>query len=611
MGNFLNEVEAEEKNFIIQLEYTWFLIQLESDILVDMGAISLDDRFLDKIRKMLIGYMCDVYYLYCKKNHLDLFDFSNNDETQGNLINEICRFIYILHVPMQPEKNFINFMSTYAERDFPDDLTFGEDYLKHYEFAGMFQEFYIYKNNDDIFEAASYIVRRTIQIYKSIQYILTGELFRGRQDSLWEDTDYDAPTRYFWNVAFYAISPDNVFNYFQMHDTVMINAFIDLKYDLRKTHETGGLINSIYDVCEHYKDTGVLHFWTFTVNCGSAVLELEKDFVKATLLERFKEWADFYDDSISLMRDLGDESVGKLNYYQDDLEQDNYQQESLEDVLSELNCLIGLQQVKNDINDLTNTIKIRNMRKERGMKELPMSLHLVFTGNPGTGKTTVARLLGRLYRALGVLSKGHLIETDRSGLVTEYVGQTAVKVQEVVSKALGGILFIDEAYSLSKEKGSNDFGQEAIDTLLKLMEDNRDDLIVIVAGYPEPMEEFLESNPGLRSRFNKYIDFPDYSPDELIDIYDLMCEKAKIKTNTDAKQLLKAMFTKEYQNRSKNFANGRFVRNNYENILVNQAGRLAMSSETPTDEELTTIKLEDVMALFSNYKQGVPAPQKE
>lgn len=343
----------------------------------------------------------------------------------------------------------------------------------------------------------------------------------------------------------------------------------------------------------------------------SFVLETEKEENREALSEGFANWAYLYSQSIMAMEKLRTERESLADYSEYELEQDNYQQESLEDVLSELNCLIGLQQVKNDINDLTNTIKIRNMRKERGMKELPMSLHLVFTGNPGTGKTTVARLLGRLYRALGVLSKGHLIETDRSGLVAEYVGQTAVKVQEVVSKALGGILFIDEAYSLSKEKGSNDFGQEAIDTLLKLMEDNRDDLIVIVAGYPEPMEEFLESNPGLRSRFNKYIDFPDYSPDELIDIYDLMCEKAKIKTNTDAKQLLKAMFTKEYQKRSKNFANGRFVRNIYENILVNQAGRLAMSSETPTDEELTTIKLEDVMALFSNYKQGVPAPQKE
>ena len=200
--------------------------------------------------------------------------------------------------------------------------------------------------------------------------------------------------------------------------------------------------------------------------------------------------------------------------------------ESLQELLEELNSLTGLDDVKKDVNSLINLLQIRKIREERGMKQIPMSLHLVFSGNPGTGKTTVARLLAKIYYNLGVLTKGHLVEVDRSGLVGGYVGQTAIKVQEVIQKSLGGILFIDEAYSLTANKGENDYGLEAVDTLLKGMEDHRDDLVVIVAGYPDLMNEFLNSNPGLRSRFNKFINFADYNPKELVDIFKNMCNKS-------------------------------------------------------------------------------------
>lgn len=267
--------------------------------------------------------------------------------------------------------------------------------------------------------------------------------------------------------------------------------------------------------------------------------------------------------------------------------------EKLDDLLAELNSLTGLTSVKEDVNSLINLLKIRKIRKERNMKDIPVSMHLVFTGNPGTGKTTVARLLARIYHSLGALSKGQLIEVDRSELVGGYVGQTALKTQEVTNSALGGVLFIDEAYALTAGKDKQDFGYEAVDTLLVEMENHRDDLAVIVAGYPKPMKEFLSSNPGLKSRFNKFIDFPDYSPDELFEIFEGMCTKNGYLLSEDAKAKAKTIFTDLYENRDENFANGRSVRNFFEKVMVAQANRLAAQDEI-SDEQLQTLEEQDL-----------------
>ena len=261
------------------------------------------------------------------------------------------------------------------------------------------------------------------------------------------------------------------------------------------------------------------------------------------------------------------------------------------DPMEELDGLIGLTTIKKDVRELADFVTIQKMRKDLGMKSVPVSLHLVFTGNPGTGKTTVARILAKIYKKIGVLSKGQLVEVDRSGLVAGYVGQTALKTQDRIKEALGGILFIDEAYALAQKDDA--FGQEAIDTVLKAMEDHRDDFVVIVAGYTGPMEKFINSNPGLKSRFNKYIEFPDYTLDELEAIFNLSCKKYDYHPDEDAQRQIRELLKLRMMTRHENFANAREARNLFEEIVTNQARRIA-AIENPTQEQITTILVEDL-----------------
>lgn len=263
-------------------------------------------------------------------------------------------------------------------------------------------------------------------------------------------------------------------------------------------------------------------------------------------------------------------------------------------MLKEIDEMVGLEEVKKEIRSLVNLLIIRKLREERGLKQPVMAMHLVFTGNPGTGKTTIARKMAEIYKCLGFLDKGHLVETDRAGMVAGYMGQTAGRVKELADKAMGGILFIDEAYTLAGHNSTDDYGQEAIDTLLKILEDSRDNLVVIVAGYPEPMEEFLNSNPGLRSRFNKFINFEDYTSAQLSDIFLKMCKSHDYELADDAHEDLHTAMNMMINKSLENFANAREVRNYFENVISRQAERIIKLGEGNIKTLLTIIK-EDLM----------------
>ena len=281
--------------------------------------------------------------------------------------------------------------------------------------------------------------------------------------------------------------------------------------------------------------------------------------------------------------------------------------ETMEDLKNELSSYIGLGIVKHEVESLVNLVSIQKLRLKNDLPVEDLSLHLVFSGNPGTGKTMIARLMSRIYKVLGILSKGHLVETDRSGLVAGFVGQTAIKTSDIIQKALGGVLFIDEAYALTGNT-ENDYGQEAVNTLLKAMEDNRDDLVVIVAGYPELMKGFIKSNPGLESRFNRFLFFPDYSAAEMLAIFDMRCQKSSY-TLTDETHRLLETYLETFSENNLNFGNARGVRNLFERAVSAQANRLAKQQDVSRDE-LMLLTDADIRIAAGDEEQSEKSPQQ-
>ena len=288
---------------------------------------------------------------------------------------------------------------------------------------------------------------------------------------------------------------------------------------------------------------------------------------------------------------MGKEAIDKQKAEEQKKAEEERPKEDMEVLKAELNSYIGLEVVKAEVESLINLVKVNKLRKEHGLKTEDLSLHMVFSGNPGTGKTMIARLMSRIYHSLGILSKGHLVEVDRSGLVAGYVGQTAIKTKEVIDKALGGVLFIDEAYALST-RGPQDYGQEAIETLLKNMEDHRDDLVVIVAGYVNLMNDFVHSNPGLQSRFNRFLYFPDYSVEEMAAIFEMRYKKAGYQLDEKADEVLRRIIREESEDNI-GFGNARGVRNLFEQAISRQANRLA-KQDVITRDELMALKAEDL-----------------
>ena len=268
-------------------------------------------------------------------------------------------------------------------------------------------------------------------------------------------------------------------------------------------------------------------------------------------------------------------------------------EKTLDELLEELNLLVGLDKVKSRVNDLIAYQKVQILRKNAGLCIPKNTLHLAFTGNPGTGKTTIARIVGRIYKQIGLLSKGHFIEVSRTDLIAGYQGQTALKVKEVINKAKGGVLFIDEAYSITENEHSDSYGRECLTELTKALEDYRDDLVVIVAGYTEPMQKFFDSNPGLKSRFNTFITFEDYNAKELMDIICYRCEKDDYVLSTKAQELLFHAFVQTTSSLGKEFANGRFVRNIFEEMTMNHARRIVQVA-SPSLQDLKELSENDI-----------------
>jgi ATPases of the AAA+ class-like protein len=368
-----------------------------------------------------------------------------------------------------------------------------------------------------------------------------------------------------------------------MKENIHEETFLKHCCSLEAASRCGGKLQELAEeFVQEYQDAQILRLTRILAKLGEVENSSVSDLVKTTRL--------------SLIQLCGYKTVIEACQRAASVSENLRATETLQDCLQELNHLIGLQQVKDSVAHLIAYQQVQSKRRTFGLSQPRRTLHLAFTGNPGTGKTTVARIIGRMYRHLDLLSRGHFIEASRTDLIAGYQGQTAQKVKKLIERAKGGVLFIDEAYSITENEHSDSYGRECLTELTKALEDCRQDLVVIVAGYTEPMQQFFESNPGLSSRFNTFIEFADYNEEELQAIFSQMCSQDDYTMSAEADQVLLDILRSVLDKPSSKFANGRFVRNLYENAVMNHSQRVA-GIENPTIDELRELEAIDLRSL--------------
>lgn len=351
--------------------------------------------------------------------------------------------------------------------------------------------------------------------------------------------------------------------------------------NLDATTSAGGKITKYADSIVHDdSEDAVIQLYKAVVNCvDDKTQPKEVHRIAAALKESLVQYLGY-----SRLKRICTNEMARL---------ESESEKTLPELMEELNGLVGLEKVKSEVNDLVAYQRVQKLRRDAGLHTSKSTLHMAFMGNPGTGKTTVARIVGRIYKQLGLLSKGHFLEVSRTDLIAGYQGQTALKVKSVIESIKGGVLFIDEAYSITENDHSDSYGRECLTELTKALEDYRDDLVVIVAGYTEPMKLFFQSNPGLLSRFNRFLYFDDYSDSELFDIFKLMCRQNDYAVSTAAEERIKEIFREKTEQKEEQFANGRYARNMFEDMIMNHARRVS-AIEMPTKQQLMELSIEDV-----------------
>ncbi|MBQ0115342.1 MAG: DUF4236 domain-containing protein [Bacteroidales bacterium] len=545
-------VEIQNKFGISQERTEKILNELEENYIVGPRNEYAQRAVLVNNYSSLLIITSDMVLKWCRES---------KDANTNNNINQSQNPIHVSHTITEAQYDFI-------KKECENLYYFIIKHIKNAQFQGEVDRMFCINNNDGT----------PWEIDLKIQFVIFADIlrcFKGLGHDFKLDDDEENIGLYMFMFKYLQPEADVSYENRKLMKPTLKESFVNVleTTDVLNQNSSQMPANEFFlqNVFDNYNQELKTQYMTLIYRFASAVANAD-----GVINETEKQWlAEIMQSKEKItLGNNGSSNVNKSNL--------NKNKMPTSSPFDELTELIGLATVKEEITKLSNFIKIQKLRERKGLKTSSVSYHCVFTGNPGTGKTTVARIIASIYKELGVIKKGHLIETDRSGLVAEYVGQTAVKTNKIIDSALDGVLFIDEAYSLVKSS-KEDYGQEAIATLLKRMEDNRDRLIVILAGYRNEMKGFIDSNPGLQSRFNRYVDFSDYNAEELYEIFMKNVRSHDYYMDEGAKTKLKQILYETVENKDVNFGNARFVRNIFEKTLENQAMRLATEKRISED----------------------------